>query len=401
MPSYTTQRGDNPAKLAKRFYGDERYANVVAGVWGNMQPGVALKLPDLKKYQADLAAKGEKHLVTQGEVDYLKTLGGRRPMRTAPPDLPSPTNTGSGYSQLPPTSYQTANNPALNYSALAATPVARPGLANPTARTQRPPKPPGLTYPASGVQALAAPPLQGANPLQPGAATGYYTGVGHQPYQPLAPKALQQTPLTYPLPPATNYPPNFVPQNNPQFPSNQQIIPTAGMTPAQQAAAIESGIYNKPVGTYQVRRGQYQPVLDPQGNIVGWELAQTGDLINVGAVGTKPGAYVGWTGDPLGKWQPGMSKVIGGGEGYKDYLPAGPPRQYTLPTPGGGGGGGPIYRGGGGGGGPRGGTGRYLPQSRYRPGSYAQGSSLPQGSRNPARDLFNPSRTGLVTWRLS
>src|SRR5690606_34506628 len=179
-------------------------------------------------------------------------------------------------------------------------------------------------------------------------------------------------------------------------------------------AALETGIANKPAGTYQVVRTYQRPIysateLDVWGQpkISGFETTpysvNGSDTINVSATGTKPAAYVGWT-DPMNK--PGGKKIIGGGEGYPDYIPAGPPRlggPYLSQGSGGGGGGsyGGGGRGGGGGGGGGGGpTGGGAPSRFSVAPTYAQGNTLPGGSPNPARSLAGLSRTGLVAWRL-
>lgn len=419
---YTVQAGDNYFTIAEKLFGNQRYAGLLISANGGMlRPGDVISVPD----------------VDGGDPNVYFSQGAYKRGLELMQGLPSASRYGGSGGQTQTTSQVTLTNPPTvssvgvnNYSALAAqTPTTpgsstpaytgyipagqgggyvptapfRPGMANPSSRTTRPPRPPQPTYPSSGAKTPAQPPLQGQDITKPGAATGYYTGVGMPsyyqpsgPYDPYNPAYVQN-------PPTMNAAGNFT-QN---VPGNQQVNVTQGMTGAQTALALESGIANKPAGTYQVQGTVQRPIysateVDVYGRpkIVGWETVPTG-TVNVGATGTKPAAYVGWT-DPMNK--PGGQKIIGGGEGYPDYIPAGPPRPPGTPVyPGGqmgGGGGGGGGRRGGGGGGPTGGGGRGAPARYTPPAVFAQANSLPGGYRNPARDVAGLSRTGLVTWRL-
>lgn len=366
---YTVQTGDSFASIAQKLYGDQRYFNVIADLLGGgtLQAGMVIKPPDLSGYMKDLAAKGEKHLVTPGQAAAYGMSGGSSQVSSTPttqtpattqPDpfatwlANNPAQTAatpytSAPSGVPPVGYgpnawappaapptQTrTNNPALNYAALAArgTPVRRPlnpdGSFNlaampsyqapatgrratqPAGRTNftQPPPPP---VPPTQLTGIA--PLQQPNPAQPGAATGYYTGIGLQPYAP--------------------------------------SVRTGGARGQSQAGR----------------------------NLPRQEISQTPKapaVVQLPFLEQGPPPPPGYAGIPT------YAPPSGGGGGY------------PYPTGGGGGGGG------GGGNDPGGYTGRGVPRRQPQP-FYAQTSNTPGGYRSPQRAANSLTRTGLVTWRL-
>lgn len=419
---YTVQAGDNYFTIAEKLFGNQRYAGLLISANGGMlRPGDVIRVPDVEGgdpnvYFSPGAYRRAQELTAQTAYGQRQTQAAQtqtpqtQVTLTNPPTISSvgTNNYSSLAAQTPTTPGSSAPTytgyiPAGQGGGYVPTAPLRPGMANPSSRTTRPPRPPRVTYPASGAQTPAQPPLQGSNPAQPGAATGYYTGVGMPSYyQPPAGPYDPYNPAYIQRPPNRNAAGNTM--ANPT--GNQQILPTQGMTGAQTALALESGLLPKPAGTYQVNRGVYTPIYDANGNIVGYNTMPTGETINVGVMGTKPAAYVGFTGDVLNGGKPGQGRIIGGGEGYADYTPAGIPRPPGTPVypggqmGGGGGGGGGRRGGGGGGGGPTGGGGRGAPARYTPPAVFAQANSLPGGYRNPARDVAGLSRTGLVTWRL-
>lgn len=476
---YTVKTGDSYASIAQELFGDQRYFNVIADLFGGqtIHAGMELKIPNVEQYKPPA---GQLHYVSPGEfnafanpsadssIPYVRALAQNRPAQvstvTTPPTL---TNPGTAQTQgasspnvpvstpyLPPTTGVAMPPGYLNYSALAAQPVSDASysfgahnVVPPTAgyygsstyykRASKVNKP-IYQYNARAAQAAVQPPLD---------ASGAYTGVGMPSYG--APVTSQGVVIGNTVPATTGYygamgsaskeitktgkgsksagvstlPSSVPPPANPQTPlgvtGNQQVLPQVGMTGAQTALALESGIANKPAGTYQVQRTYQRPIYSQtetdvwgQPKIIGFETVpysvNGSDTINVGATGYKPASYVGFTGDVLNGGKPGQGRIIGGGEGFVDYTPAGipkPPGTPYRPTGGGWGGGGGGGRngggrgGGGGGGGPNGGGGRgYATRSTPAP-VYAQANTLPGGSTR-ARDMAGLSRTGLVTWRL-
>lgn len=239
---YTVQSGDSFASIAQKLYGDQRYFNVIADLigGGTLQAGMVLKAPDLSGYMKDLAEKGQKHLVTPGQATAYGMSGGSSQVSSASPTTqtpatvqPDPMSTwlannpaqtaATPYVSTPsgappvgygpnawaapatPTTQTRTNNPALNYAALAARGTRPQAPLNPDgsfnlaampayqapATGRRATQPVGRTNftappppPVPPTQLTGIAPLQQPNPAQPGAATGYYTGVGLQPYAP-------------------------------------------------------------------------------------------------------------------------------------------------------------------------------------------------------------------------
>lgn len=453
---YTVQAGDNYFTIAEKLFGNQRYAGLLISANGGMlRPGDVITVPDVEGgdpnvYFSPGAYRRAQELTAQTAYGQRQTQAAQAQTAqtqvtlTNPPTISSVgTNNYSNLAaQTPPTPYAPPTTGVgmppgyVNYSALAAQGTPRPQsspsypiagqVVPPYAgwygatqqkkqmtktggrKTGRPGDVPVFPGTGAGQPPLAPrPPSVAGQGLIPGTgipttpqASGYYTGIGNQPY-PIPPYGLS-APDYGNIQGATPYTPR------PQYehPIYGQQLPQRGMTGAQTALALESGIANKPAGTYQVNRGVYTPIYDANGNIVGYNTLPTGETINVGVMGTKPAAYVGFTGDALNGGKPGQGRIIGGGEGYADYTPAGIPRPPGTPVypggqmGGGGGGGGGRRGGGGGGGGPTGGGGRGAPARYTPPAVFAQANSLPGGYRNPARDVAGLSRTGLVTWRL-
>lgn len=369
---YTVQSGDSFASIAQKLYGDQRYFNVIADLigGGTLQAGMVLKAPDLSGYMKDLAAKGQKHLVTPGQATAYGMSGGSSqasqtssastPTTTTPqvdpfttwlannPAQTAATHYASTPSGVPPVGYgpnawappavpttrSRTNNPALNYAALAArgtrpqAPLNPDGSFNlaalpayqapatgrratqPAGRTNFTTPPPPAVPPT---QLTGIAPLQQPNPAQPGAATGYYTGIGLQPYAP--------------------------------------SVRTGGARGQSQAGR----------------------------NLPRQEISQVpkaGAVLQLPFLEQGPPPPPGYTGAPV--YEP-MGNGGGGG--------------YPYPTGGGGGGGG------GGGNDPGGYTGRGVPRRQPQP-FYAQTSNTPGGYRSPQRAANSLTRTGLVTWRL-
>ena len=430
---YTVQAGDNYFTIAEKLYGNQRYAGLLISANGGMlRPGDVISVPDVEGGDPNVyfsqGAFNRGLELMQGLPSASRYGGASNQVQTTPQvsltNPPSVSSVGTNnYAALatqtptttpytPPTTGVAMPSGYVNYSALAAQSVAkpwRPTRENPINPNINKKGASPFIYKPRGAQAATPPPLQAPNPLQPGAATGYYTGVGMPsyyqppagPYDPYNPAYIQRPPN-----------PNAAGNTFANPTGNEQILPTQGMTGAQTALALESGMLPKPEGTYQVQGTVQRPIysateVDVYGRpkIVGWETVPTG-TVNVGVMGTKPAAYVGFTGDVLNGGKPGQGRIIGGGEGYADYTPAGIPRPPGTPVygggqmGGGGGGGGRRGGGGGGGGGPTGGGGRGAPNRYTPPAVFAQANSLPGGYRNPARDVAGLSRTGLVTWRL-
>lgn len=372
--AYTVKAGDSAAKIAQAMYGDQRYFNVIQKLIGGatLQPGMVLKLPDLSRYQQDLSASGQKHLVTPGEasfagmgsanysqpnptqpqtpgtqqVDPMATWLANNPAQTGTPYVVNPPPNYAAASGVPPVGYgpnawtpkpkATTPQPPINYAALAArgTPAPRPLNPNgsfnlaalpsyqrpaissgrratqPSQKLQQQPPPP----PPPPTQLTGIAPLQGNNPAKPGAATGYYTGIGLQPY------------------------------------------PAAVRT----GASLGSSQAGRPLPSETIKRMD-KPI----------------DPLQLPWLEQGPPPPLGWPGNP----QP--------------PLPGEPYYPYPYPT----GGGGPRRGGGGGGGDPRTGFSRGAGNRPYQP-IYAQSSSAPQGGRNPSRDVGGLSRSQLVAWRL-
>lgn len=430
---YTVVGGDNYFTLAEKLYGSQRFAGLLMEANGGraLRPGMVLSVPKTDETAAEVNFSPWAWQQAQ-DLTASTAYGQRQQQAQAtqqtqvnlinPPMTSSVSSVGAnGYSALAAQSVAQGTSPiAPTYTGyippgqgggyIPTAPV-RPGMVNPSTRTVRPPRPPKPYFSPSGASTPAQPPLQGSNPLQPGAATGYYTGVGMPSYPSSSAPYSPYNPAYVNPYPTMNAAGNF--QGG--VTGNQQVNVTGTQGQSSQtAAALETGIANKPAGTYQVVRTYQRPIysateLDVWGHpkIIGFETTpysvNGSDTINVSATGTKPPAYVGWT-DPMNK--PGGRKIIGGGEGYPDYIPAGPPRPggpYLSQGSGGGGGGsyGGGGRGGGGGGGGGGGpTGGGAPSRFSVAPTYAQGNTLPGGSRNPARSLAGLSRTGLVAWRL-
>lgn len=430
--SYTVVGGDNYFTLAEKLYGSQRFAGLLMEANGGraLRPGMVLQVPKTDETAQTVnfspwAWQQAQDLTASTAYGQPQQQAQTQPATQTQVNLTNPPIGETTASPYAPPATGVAMPPGyVNYSQLAAQTVpARPG---PRPRPPRQQTTPPYTNPNYQGASLYTPPSQGYNTMVP---TGGYLWEQGLPDQKITKKDtfagkgyLQNPPPYSPYNPAyvNPYPTmNAAGNFSANVTGNQQVNVTQqsaqGMTGAQQAAALETGIANKPAGTYQVVRTYQKPVysateLDIYGQpkIIGWETTpysvNGSDTINVSATGTKPPAYVGFT-DPFNK--PGGKRIIGGGEGYPDYIPAGPPRPggpYLSPGSGGGGGGG--YGGGGGGGkggggGPGGpGTGGGAP-SRYNPPPvYAQGNSLPGGSRNPARSLAGLSRTGLVAWRL-
>jgi len=452
---YTVQGGDNYFTLAEQIYGSQRFAGLLIEANGGrpLRPGDIINVPQTDQTAAEV--NFSPWAMEQARNLTANTAYGQRQQQAAQTQAQvSLTNPGAGTvssvgannyaglaAQTPPTPYTppttgVAMPPGyVNYSALAArgTPRLQNSPSYPIAGQVVPPHAgwygatqqekkmtktggkttgkPGDVPVFQGQGTGQAPLSQGQQNIYGNYATApnYYTGVGMPsyslpgPYDPYNPAYIQR-------PPNPNAAGNTF--SNPT--GNQQILPTQGMTGAQTALALESGIANKPAGTYQVQGTVQRPIysateVDVYGRpkIVGWETVPTG-TVNVGVMGTKPAAYVGFTGDVLNGGKPGQGRIIGGGEGYADYTPAGIPRPPGTPAYGRGqmggagswGGSGGRRGGGGGGGGPTGGGGRGAPNRYTPPAVFAQANSLPGGYRNPARDLAGLSRTGLVTWRL-
>ena len=428
---YTVVGGDNYFALAEKLYGSQRFAGLLMEANGGraLRPGMVLQVPKTDETAAEVnfspwawqQAQDLTASTAYGQAQQQAQTTPQTQVNLTNPPIGGVSSVGANsYSALaaqstaPPVPAYTGYIPPGQGGGYTPTAPVRAGMANPSSRTVRPPRPPKPYFSPSGASTPAQPPLQGSNPLQPGAATGYYTGVGMPSYPSSSAPYSPYNPAYVNPYPTMNAAGNF--QGG--MTGNQQVNVTQqsaqGLTGAQQAAALETGVANKPAGTYQVVRTYQRPIysateLDVWGQpkIIGFETTpysvNGSDTINVSATGTKPAAYVGWT-DPMNK--PGGKKIIGGGEGYPDYIPAGPPRlggPYLSQGSGGGGGGsyGGGGRGGGGGGGGGGGpTGGGAPSRFSVAPTYAQGNTLPGGSRNPARSLAGLSRTGLVAWRL-
>lgn len=340
---YTVQAGDNPAKLAKMLYGDERLFNVILKEAGGMlTPGQVLKLPDLRQYQADLKKRGELHYVSPGEFNYAQSLtgGDTQPKTTLAPNL-----------QNPPTNYQTApgSTPPPGYGPSAYTPPTPKPFVPQTGAP--PPLPTGM--PANYAQ-LAAQNVPAPKPI---GSSGQYTGLN-------LPTWAQPKPQIITAPPS----------------NLTGILPLQQPNPAQPGAAT---MYytgrDLPAWTPTVRAGVSRGVSQAGRNLPGEEIKQM----------DKPPVPPTFIYNPWGEGPPPPP----------GYTPPAPPPINNPYS------GQPTYPGGGRGGGrprpPSGGGGRGA-VSRYRPNSFAQASTMPftQGGRNPMRDLFNPSRTGLVAFRL-
>lgn len=461
---YTVVGGDNYFTLAEKLYGSQRFAGLLMEANGGraLRPGMVLQVPktdetaqtvnfspwawntaqDLTASTAYGQRQQQAQTTQQTQVNLTNPpIGGAQTGSTYQPPpryaavAPTyvgyiPTGQGGGYTSTTPyapTSPAPVNTPSypVGGQTFAGGSWYTKLLKPYTARTKGDLTKQGSNnVPIFTGQGAGTPPLAQGSPASTGyygayippTAGGYYTGVGNQPYAPPASAPYSPYNPAYINPyPTMNAAGNF----SANVTGNQQINvtqqSTQGMTGAQQAAALETGIANKPAGTYQVVRTYQKPIysateLDIYGQpkIIGWETTpysvNGNDTINVSATGTKPAAYVGFT-DPFNK--PGGKRIIGGGEGYPDYIPAGPPRPGgPYLSQGSGGGGGGSYGGGGGGGRGGGGGGGGGPTgggapSRYSPPPvYAQGNSLPGGSRNPARSITGVSRAPLTAWRL-
>lgn len=73
--TYTVQAGDNLAKLAEQFYGDQRFLTILLAANGGtslIHPGDVLKIPDISGYQKQLKESGEKHYIAPGLWNAIK-----------------------------------------------------------------------------------------------------------------------------------------------------------------------------------------------------------------------------------------------------------------------------------------------------------------------------------------
>lgn len=437
---YTVQGGDNYFTLAKQIYGSERFAGLLIEANGgrSLRPGDVINVP--KTDQSATEVNFSPWAMEQARNLTANTAYGQRQQQaqtqtTQPTTQVTLTNPGTGAVNTqtatpytPPATGVAMPPGYLNYSAMAAQPVSAPRGPRP-----RPPRANPYANPNPNYQgaSLYTPPPQQSGPANPqfGLNVNTYTRLYGSQYTPdygnfdinITNRDFEK--VGRPVIPETQtrpYSPNAAGTTNPSTTGNSQQNVTQkdarGMTGSQTALALESGIANKPAGTYQVTRTYQRPIYSStevdvwgQPKIIGWETTpytvgnSNNPVINVGVMGTKPAAYVGFTGDVLNGGKPGQGRIIGGGEGYADYTPAGIPRPPGSPVYGNGGGGygsnGGGGRGGGGGGGPSGGGGRGA-FSRYSPPPvYAQAGSTPGYSR-PGREAFGLSREGLSTWKL-
>lgn len=423
--AYTVQAGDSPALIAQKLYGDQRYLDIVLAQLGGsmLQAGMKLKLPDLRKYQKDLAASGQLHEVTQGEwagaqaytarTNYgqrqgqpqAQNQGGYNPSVNETPA----TSSWSGPNLWDPKPYTV--NPPPQYAAASGVPPVGYGpnaYGTPQPPAVNAPKPP-LNYAALAAQNVSAP-----KPLSPSGAFNLSALPSYQPPE--------KPPIDY----ARGWKEGkgtwmLVPDSSGVLRSIQ-LSPAPYYTgigmPSYQRPAISSGRTNTQPTT---RKQQLPP--PPPTQLTGIPPLQDYNPAQPGAatgyytgIGLQPYAAAVRTGAGLGAMNPRdprdtlnrMDKPTEQGPGIGYLFPV-PPPGYIPPAPvaGGGpfypqpyGGGGPGRRGGGGGGNPRGGVSRGAGGRGYQQPIYAQNSNMPGGGRNIARDQVGLSRTGLVTWRL-
>ena len=312
---YTVHAGDNPARIAERLYGDQRYFNVIMdalkGIGGQtLRAGQVLSLPDLEAYQKKLRREGGIHEVTQGDWQeaLFFTGEGRLPGRGealgaswkqeadaaaaafAPPplNLPLPPGVISGATPAPLPStvvgpYDPADPALLNLPAPAPSRGETRGSGVPPYGQVPPPSSffllplsiqfafGGLSYllnsPGSRGRGSAARgvrlPARGGGGGSSGfgyaesgggGSSGFGSGIvgggGVSGFGP--PGRGANSRLSQP-------------------PGDQNV---AGRLTGN--TVHPDMLEQKPANTYQVQRGVYTPILDAQGRVIGWNMAQTG-----------------------------------------------------------------------------------------------------------------------------
>lgn len=387
---YTVQSGDNPALIAQKVFGDQRYLDVVlAALEGaSLTSGMVLKLPDLTGYMKDLAAKGQLHEVSQGEWNAAKdftsrTRYGAERGITSPYAQAAQTQTQTPATVQPdPMSTWLANNPAQT---AAVQPTSNPSGVPPVGygpNAWAPPAAPTTqtrtNNPALNYAALAARGTPVRRPLNP---DGSFNLAAMPAYQ--APKPTTINPdLTFTRGVARNQNPNWVydtvtgkyvlnldggiPGRGSEF-----AVPPDLSAPFDRVPLVPQG---QASGLYPL---EYDPVTHTwRRKLPNKTMPKAPEILQLPWLEQGPPPPPGYAGIPT------YAPPAGGGG-------------YPYQPPGGGGGGG-----GGGGNDPGGYTGRGVPRRQPQPFYANQTSNTPGGYRSPQRAANSSTRTGLVTWRL-